>query len=121
MLESAKRLKALYLKLYDIRKSADNNLKKKFPNVIFPDENVGHIDGWFLARNMPSLTPTALDAFFSIYGLIVENKPSDDAGDWYIKFEEDKDVENVLDAMSKNRLVIGDSRIKCYRLSQPPI
>lgn len=124
MRESAKILKQLYSDLSEKRRHEDSNFKKIYgPNVLLPTDKGSHCDNWFMALFHESLSDRAVDAFFSIYGLVVEQhrfQTKNRMDGWYIKLENDEEVELVFDAIDKKRLKLGDKVIQCYRLKEEP-
>lgn len=124
MLDSAKLLKQLYSDLSEKKRHEDSNIRKIYGNNVLPPTDKGyHCDNWFLALFHENLSDRAVDAFFSIYGLVVEQHRSPVKGKfiaWYIKLENDDEVDSVINAMNNKRLRIGDKVILCYRLKEEP-
>ena len=125
MLDSALKLKDLYSYLKDKKRYEDKNFKKIYgPNVLAPTEKGPHCDNWFFALFHEYLSERAVDAFFSIYGLVVElhrHPERTKLEGWYIKLENDEEVDEVFRAMENKRLRLGDKVINCYRLRKEPI
>ena len=124
MLESARRLKQLYGDLTDKKRQEDTNFKKQYgTNVLLPTDKGTPCPKWFLAIFHVALSKRAVDAFFSIYGLVEEQyhfETKNKMDNWYIKFENDEEVEEVFEAMRKKRLNLGGRVISCYRLREEP-
>ena len=124
MLESAKRLKQLYADLSDKKRIEDNNFKKQYgPNVLLPTDKGPHCSNWFLAIFHVSLSRRAIDAFFSIYGLVeyqYKFQTKNQVNNWYIKLESDDQVDLVFEAMESERLNLGGRVIRCFRLREEP-
>jgi hypothetical protein len=120
---SAVRLKELYREVADRNNNAQLQLRNTYPGIILSgDEPDPHGEGWFIALNVPaSLSARAVEALFSIYGLVQAKFPDPRGGKsiaWYVRFEDDEDVEAVFRA--GKRVNVAGCRIDCYRLRIAP-
>lgn len=124
MRNSARRLKELYLKYEEHFRNPDQKGRALYPELIQPnDPPHPYAERWILCRHLPRImledrSLMAVDAMFSIYGLVITHVSGRQAGDLFLEFESDDQVEDVLRA--KERLNVGGDVIKCFRIRMPP-
>ncbi|KAH0787611.1 hypothetical protein GPJ56_008492 [Histomonas meleagridis] len=127
---SAKRLRELYRELDERNRSSLANkysLKNIFPMIILPkDKDVIPLQNWFLMRmklSKPFTSKKTIPSMLMIYGFVVEwhedkyPKP-DYSTDYFVRFEDDDQVEAAIIASRKKRIRVGSQIVKCYRVTE---
>ena len=120
MRASAIRLRSLYDDFNERGRAIRQTIKADYPMALTSmDDMTRHADGWLLLVKPPStLSERAIRSMFSIYGLVMRIIRTERQTDFYVYFEDDDQVDEVLKAGT--RLNVGGRVIECYRLMEPP-
>ena len=124
MRDSAQMLKELYeIFTEKARTMRMPKVKLTYPECVVEGEDLNpHAVGWFLLYQIPLniADKNIIDAMLSIYGLAEEIRPTG-RGDYYVKFENDQQVDDVIQASRTKRLNVRGNKVECYRLRQAPV
>ena len=124
---SAQRLRELYRELDERNRPSLANLKNIFPMIILPtDKDVKPLPQWFLLRmklSKPFTAEKPIRSMLMIYGQVVEMRKDsfpkqDGSTDYFVRFEDDDQVEAAINASTKQRIRVGNQVVKCYRITE---